>query len=482
MAHNKNQARIVHRGTRAIISALALTGFAATALADGDRGLIRLQLGEVNRFIYQEPVPGSSPTTYQDTVPAYVQAFGYDGPGGCLLRWAELGNSPLVQLVAAGGVKDPTPGFGPTSIGAWDGPKGTPCTRVSHYAGESLRLALGDGTSHQVSLGGVFKANAFDRVDLDVEVKGDAHLMLTTKLAGVVTGVYQLRTGSSIDGSGLPPLADGQPPLSDLDHPVANCRARSDSGPDSGPNDNCRWRIRGTGNEFEITALAGEFSLEGGADWATAAERTANNSLIYLTYVVEGDLTCGSHDAVPTGGDVSRAECEVFGPPAAEACGYPTVHYFFRDVSGSRRGCELLKNSGAQVVASMQVTFPEEPRLSLAELATTGATTALFSDSSGATGSMQIGLCEGDILGRDTDNPTIALVLDGVTGVWSVPGVTDSVVPVAGKVQDAIPGNGVMDWACILEQTVEYRGTLAVPLMQVTERDLFWGDFSIIRH
>ncbi len=66
---------------------------------------------------------------------------------------------------------------------------------------------------------------------LDVELKGSARVLATAKLGSTVVGTYEVQSGSSI---GLPTPADHTPFV---------CTSSSDSGPDSGINDNCRWPI-----------------------------------------------------------------------------------------------------------------------------------------------------------------------------------------------------------------------------------------------
>jgi hypothetical protein len=44
-------------------------------------------------------------------------------------------------------------------------------------------------------------------------------------------------------------------------------------------------------------------------------------------------------------------------------------------------------------------------------------------------------------------------------------------------VDDQVDNGSIIDWACVLDQRVEYLG----PRMQVTQLILFWGDPIIIR-
>jgi hypothetical protein len=121
--------------------------------------------------------------------------------------------------------------------------------------GQILRFSL-DGTT----LGDV----RISRAELDVEGKGGADL------------------GYTLDG--------GTPATADLN-------ASSDNGPDSGSADNTRVVVE-PATPFRTMALyptgssKGQVSLEGGGDFATAAEQQANRSVLYL--VQEGfEVGCG---------------------------------------------------------------------------------------------------------------------------------------------------------------------------------------------
>jgi len=439
MATIRLNSRFSLGGTLALAAAaLVSAGISTGVQAAGSYGQLRLQLGSVNQFVYP-----ASPFSY-------VQRMYFDSKGSCLLVWDE--NDPaLATLTPGGGRGESTPGFGPTSIGVYDGPKGTPCYRVSDYASESLTFALGSFTKSHIG------ANAFDRLELDVEVKRNAHVLLRMKIAGSETKVYELRTGSSIiPGVGLEPTG-GTWPEADPWNTIVNCRARSDSGPDSGSSDNCRWIINDLGQQFTVETVpgGGEFSLEGGGDWAGAAD--ANNSVIWLTYVTEGDLKCGEPTPAIAVGDVKDA-CYV---TRADDDGYcnQLVHYVLREISGNDTGCEFIKAPGQQLAASATITFPKEPRT---ELESVPPTRLLFS---GASAAFLPRLCTGTVIGGD--NPTIAEVL--------------SPTPPP-SYSDVVPGNNFKDWACILSHSVEYLGPLLDPQMQVKQTILFWGDLMIIRN
>ncbi len=102
---------------------------------------------------------------------------------------------------------------------------GTSCYQVSATS-ESLELGLGQGL--RSALGPAALASS---AYLDVELKGSARILATARLGGAVVGTFELQSGSSI----------GQPSVAD--HTPFACNSSSDSGPDSGVRDNCRWPV-----------------------------------------------------------------------------------------------------------------------------------------------------------------------------------------------------------------------------------------------
>ncbi len=431
-----------------LAAGLLIGGYIPHVQAAGDYGVLRLQLGTVNQFAYQAAL--GSPLTA-------LQGITAGEKGSCLMSWAS-GGVDLARLIPNGGAGATMPGFGYTSIGVYDGPKGTPCSRVDASTNEYLQFGLGNYTRTNIG------ANAVDRMEIDVEVKNDARLLLKTYIAGSLTGTYELRTGGSIvSGEGYGPTSTGQPPESDPAHRIVNCSARSDSGPDSGPNDNCRWIINDLAQAIEIVAVNGSFSLEGGGDWA-GTDAYNNNTLFYLTHVVEGSFgtSCtGSTPPLSIGG-LTDADCTVTRTQASSTGVCPSVNYVFRDISGAANGCEFIKSPGSQFAASVDITFPPEPRT---ELNAVPGTTLGFADGLGGIVSFVPGLCTGTVV--------------PIGGGWTISEVLTATPP-PGYV-DVVPGNIYADWACILEQDVDYLGPLLNPQMQVRQVILFWGDLLIIR-
>ncbi len=432
-------------------AALVLALFAVQASAQvappfglPDKGVLRLQLGAT-------VTAGGlhSPRRFVHEPSGLSQAISPSGKCGLSLG----GPSALAVLVPAGG--SGSLGLGTDSIGVYNGASGVSCYRITAVVGESVRFGLGADVSASPLIG----ANAFYRLELDIEVKQNAEFLLQILSGTAVTEQFRLRSGSSIvagEGSAQPGSPDR----------IFNCGAASDSGPDSGARDNCRWIVNALGTQYRLIALQGEGSLEGGSDFGTAAY--ANNSLAYLTKADIGALGCNSNQ-VPAGtntttvGDgINTAQCAVtrVDPTGLGGSCTTAVGYVFRaSAGGAAAGCELNKNPGEQLAASLDILFPPEPSTAL------GAeplTTIQFSTAvPGVLASFTPQRCIGTVVPDRNGELTIAEVL-------SVPGF----------VPDIVPGTPQKDWACILNNGQEY---VAPGQMKVRQTILFWGDIIFKR-
>jgi hypothetical protein len=402
-----------------------------------DKGVLRLQLGggASSRFLHEPSLTS--------------QSILLSGKCGLV-----LGSPSLATLTAAGGLG--SMGLGPDSIGVFDGPRGVACYRITASLSESVTFGLGSATS-ALPIG----ANAFYRLELDIEVKQNAAFLLEILIGGTVAEQFYLRSGSSIiagEGSSLPGSPDD----------IFNCSAQSDSGPDAGLRDNCRWIVEALGQQFRLIPLVGEGSLEGGGDFGTGLAAKDNNSLIYLTKANVGALGClntpvPQDTSTSTIGDgVNDAQCTItrIDPTGIGGSCTTAVGYVLRNI-GVAEGCEMLKTPGEQLAASADMLFPPEPRTAL------GAeplTEIVFNDSSGVPympGSPFVPQrCTGTVVLDRNGERTIREVLDGGTVGY-----------------DHVPG-GYKDWACILDNKIEYLGGNQ---MQVRQTILFWGDIEIKR-
>jgi hypothetical protein len=415
---------------------LALFAFQASAVPPSglpDKGVLRLQLGSgaPKRFLHEPS--GQS------------QSILLSGKCGLL-----LGSPSLATLTAAGGLG--SMGLGPDSIGVFDGPKGVACYRITASIGESVTFGLGAATSALP-----IDANAFYRLELDIEVKQNAAFRLEILVGGAATEQFYLRSGTSIvagQGSTEPGLPDR----------IFNCTAQSDSGPDAGSRDNCRWTVDALGQEFRLIPLIGEGSLEGGGDFGSGTAAYDNNSLIHLTKAAIGALGC-ENTPVPQGtttstvGDgINDAQCTItrIDPTGLGGSCTALIGYVLRNI-GVAEGCEMLKTPGEQLAASADILFPPEPRTAL------GAeplTTIVFSNPLGSPVAFTPQRCTGTVVLDSNGERTILEVLSGGT---------------VGT--DVVPG-GHKDWACILDNVQEYIGA---DQMQIRQTVLFWGDIEIKR-
>jgi hypothetical protein len=395
-----------------------------------DRGVLRLQLG------------GGAPRQFLHEPSGSTQSILLSGKCGLT-----LGSPSLATLTAAGGLA--SMGLGPDSIGVFDGPKGVACYRITASIGESVTFGLGAYTTQSID------ANAFYRLELDIEVKQNAAFLLEILIDSTVTERFYLRSGTSIiagEGSTAP------------GSPIFNCTAQSDSGPDAGARDNCRWVVDALGQKFRLIPLVGEGSLEGGGDFGTAAY--ANNSLAYLTEAAIGALGCDNtpvpqSTTTPTIGDgTNDAQCTItrIDPSGIGGSCTTAIGYVLRNI-GVFEGCELLKTPGEQLAASADILFPPEPRTALG---LEPLTTIVFSTPSGAPYSPVFTpqRCTGTVVLDSNGERTILEVLSGGTVGY-----------------DHVPG-GFRDWACILDNVTEYLGA---DQMQIRQTILFWGDIEIRR-
>jgi hypothetical protein len=426
------------------VALYAQASFAQVAPPNGlpDRGVLRLQLGSTvtsgglhtpKRFV-QEPS-------------GLTQAINKSGNCGLALG----GPTALATISALGG--NNSVGLGTTSIGVYNGSSGTACYTITASLGESIRVGLGAGmASPQID------ANAFYRLVLDVEVKKNAEFLLQVLAGDAVADEFRMRTGSSIvagEGSGSPGSPDK----------IFNCSAKSDSGPDSGINDNCRWDVSALGTSFRLIALQGEGSLEGGGDWGSNAY--ANNSLVYLTKGVIGAIGCET-STVPQdtqtatiGDGVNTAQCGVtrIDPTGLGGTCTTAIGYVFRSIDGADEGCEINKTPSEQLAASVDISFPPEPAT---PLGSEPLTRIQFSTNvPGQYVDFTPQRCIGTVVNDHNGEPTILEVLSN-----------------PGFVADVVPATSQKDWACVLNSATEYLGS---GQMRIKQTILFWGDINFTR-
>ena len=206
------------------------------------------------------------------------------------------------------------PGYSAGSIGVSSGNKtsGTACGQVNTDATEALSLAL-----NPTNVATVFGPAKADSATLDIEVKSDARIRADLFDGTSLVGTYELQSGSSIDA-----ITSTGPT------PIFKCRKQSDSGPDSGSNDNCTWFINnnvpasdGTdrgrlGADFTKIMLTPSSASSPSRVAATGSVPAANRSVLHLESMAEGTLDCDNanvasqlgNGGVITGVDVTRLD------------------------------------------------------------------------------------------------------------------------------------------------------------------------------
>jgi hypothetical protein len=450
--------------TAATLAVFFLAAIAFEAVAEDplpplglpDQGQLRLQMG-----INVESGPGAIghvPRRFVHVPTGLQQQIGVRSK--CILQFA--GPYSLTVLSSTGGNGSGDIGVGPDSLGVPNGPKGVACYRFTANLNEVLEFGLGGDTLDPV----LIDANAFWRLELDVEVKKNARLFLDVLIAGSVSATYELRSGSNIDPTD--PDASDEPGAA-----IWNCLASSDSGPDSGENDNCRWIVNEIGTSFRIRPGSGEGSWEGGGDFVGNAY--ANNSVIYLTKGDIGVLGCetgsapGGTDTSTIGDGINDAQCQVTRlDPSLSTGGETTceanVGYVFRNLSDGLEGCELLKNPGEQLAASVDICFPPEDSQLLGF--DSPKTQVQFTNPLDPENPFDFTpeRCDGTI-DQDSNGNRI------MTEVLNSPGTYD-LIDVPGQ---TYPDDKV-EYACVLDNAEEYQGPIAMPKMQVCQTILFWGD------
>jgi len=423
-----------------------------------DQGQLRLQMGQSVEA--GAGGIGHAPRRFVHTPTGLQQIIGVKSK--CILQFG--GPYALTALSSTGGNGSGDIGVGPDSLGVPNGPKGVACYRFSYNENEVIEFSLGTDTT-----GSMIDANAFYRLELDVEIKKNALLFVEVLIGGSVSETYELRSGSSIDPTD--PNASDTPGAK-----IWNCNAQSDSGSDAGRNDNCRWVIEELGQTFRLWAAVGEGSWEGGGDFA--GDAFDNNSVIYLTKANIGALGCetgsapGGTDTSTIGDGINDAQCTVTRlDPSASTGGETTcdadIGYLFRTLDGFAEGCELRKwDDEQQLAASIDICFPPEPSQPLgfdSPMTEVEFTSPLDPNTPFSFTPQR---CTGTVVLDSNGNRIISEVLNNPAAydLIDVPGET-------------YPDDKV-EFACILDNDEEYTGPQLQPKMEICQTILFWGDIQ----
>jgi hypothetical protein len=266
-------------GTIAVVATPGAAGAAVgpVVIPNGyvDAGTLHLELGAVDEFRWESLLAtGQAGQVLRQSI----------GDNRCIVT---LGGPDTLVALSAGNQQ---PGIANDAIGVFSGgSRGTPCSRVTWVSPTDHEQPL------TLSLAGKLAPVKILRADLDIEVKSNAAIRADLLVGGVPTGTpFILRSGSSIVPGGSP----------DPGSLIFDCGARSDSGPDAGTADNCRFVLdgvvaglpNGLFDGVRLTPLAGEFSLEGGAD----APNWADSLFALATLTPTGTVTCPSSSGAPS--------------------------------------------------------------------------------------------------------------------------------------------------------------------------------------
>ncbi len=397
----------------------AAAGQSTTTGGLPDDGVLRLQLGDLNRLLWETPSTSDTDPTQGLFDRRSLSSRVRDK---CLLQVGPIGSTPLLLKFVAGVHVENLPGFALGSIGVFGGgstsaARGVDCSRVG--ANESLTLSLVGSLSGLVA----------KRSELDIEVKQNARILATATAGGIVT-TWELRSGTGIvpgQGSDVP------------GSPIFNCSALSDSGPDSGASDNCRWVIDGLWNSLELRTLAGEWSLEGGGDFF--GNVFANNSLFVLSHT-SGILDC-LDPTITTGSGITDAL--VSGTRLGNAGGSACVPIpYLLESTGNNVNFQKDLIGQADAAFVFDVTWTIENAVSLAAIPLS------FHSFDGVT-LFDLDLCVG--------TPTF----DTNGNLESLTGVPD--------LDPLQPGN---QYACVISQTIDYVSPSTIQLGQTIYLEGDW--------
>ena len=250
------------RSTR-LISIMVATSLAAAAGvatmtwigASAAHEVVRLHLGTDARYFSLGTV----------TQPITV------GKNSCAINSAE----PLIDLSSGG--NQSAPGYADLGLGVKGSPSsgnGSPCAQID----PTEVLTLRPGTT--------LPNRTFRSLRLDLEMRGNAVVLLTVSRTVGMSEVYQLQTGTNIQpAQAIEDGYDMSAPYFAASTPGDNvdaCASPNSSGPNSSGNDNCQWTVT-PGFNFDtisLTTTVGTVTLEGSGDFANNPNF---DSLFYLS-------------------------------------------------------------------------------------------------------------------------------------------------------------------------------------------------------
>lgn len=374
-------------------------------------------------------------------------------PGAsCGVNLGPAAGQLLTLRGSTGGAMDPLlASYASGSIGVKEKKSGTSCYQVG---APSEALELGVGAGLRGALGqDVLISSAY----LDVELKGSARILATARQGTTVVGTFELQSGVSV---GLPQLASTTPFV---------CTGRADSGPDSGPSDNCRWPIStpswlgaDDGVYFDtltLKAVVGSFSVEGGADGSIQPPAPLTTPSASILEVAPDTVSCGGATgttlAVGAKPSVTIHRLDNVGPTPCSA-----LPYELSTADGSARFLKPLDvQPTAQFVWDVTSLFPSTTASSTPGAPDTGTTVLPdikidyeTPDAAGASPLLRLGWCPG---ANAVDDPAL------------FPGYTVAQVEALPDQDDFIG----TQFACVISRTAK---AVAGDPDQVSVRDLVY--------
>jgi len=257
MAMNKARKRTLAVGAAAVglAAAIAMTVLPSSAVVVPS--VVRLHLATDGRYFEY-----GGPTNRQHLVPI---------KNSCKINESD---EHLIDLGPTSSGNGPVPGVGPDGIGIKATPSsgnGSPCTQIS----DNEFLTVGRGAD--------LNGRRFTRLELDLELTGNAKVVLVLNRSDGDPLTYRLHTGPDIpDDPGDPVDPDAPFEVESIGSDISdNCAAATSSGPNSAGTDNCRWKVNPQVpfDSFTLATTRGTVSLEGSGDFGGAA---AHDTLLYL--------------------------------------------------------------------------------------------------------------------------------------------------------------------------------------------------------
>ncbi len=241
-------------------------------------------------------------------------------------------NSPTAGplMVLSSGPNRSAPGLSNYGLGVKGTPNsgnGSPCAQVETT--ESLTLKPG------AAIGG----RLFTKVQLDLEMTGNAVVLASFRNGTGTPEVYTLQTGTSITTDQLAETDnDFSAPYvvsSSAGDQIDACAAPSNSGPNNAGNDNCEWQIDPSFDfdTLTLTVAVGTASLEGGGDFQNDP---AHDSLFFFanTAPTAVDDTVAAQEDTPVTFDVLTNDSDPDGDSIEVQSNTTTTHGSLTRVGG----------------------------------------------------------------------------------------------------------------------------------------------------